>query len=151
MGGKCPGSYADALIAQTRYIWYPDSLIDGYVRAGIYKNSDKCYFSITVDSPGTARHLLPAVEKYYRDIGLSLSFEKIPLLSMLFSIGFQFWVILNSMFYAVYRRCRHLYLPLGFFLAYMLLTLFLPIVLLRYFMAVFLFLPITVVMTVQPA
>lgn len=151
MGCKCPGSYADALIAQTRYIWYPDSLIDGYVRAGVYENSDKCYFGVGIEPPGTATHLLPAVENYYRDIGLSLSFERIPILSMLFSIGFQFWVILNSMFYAVYRRCKHLYLPMGFILMFLLLTFFVPIVLLRYFMPVFLFFPITIAMTVQPA
>ena len=146
MGIKCPTSYANALIAQNRYMWYPDSLIDGYVRCGIY-DSEKCYFVTGVASPGTRIHTLPFLEEYYRKISSDISFEKIPVLSMLFSVGFQFWILLNCFFYAVYRRRRGLYLPIGLLLTYMVICLFLPIVIMRYFMVLYLFFPITIVMT----
>lgn len=149
MGVKCPTSYANAMIEQNRYMWYPDSLIDGYVRCGLY-DTEKCYFVTGVASPGTRIHLLPALEEYYRRISADISFEKIPLLSMLFSIGFQFWLLLHGFFYVVYRRRRQWYLPMGFMLAYTVICLFLPIVLLRYFMSLFLFFPITIAMTFEP-
>lgn len=69
---------------------------------------------------------------------------------MLFSVGFQFWLLLNCFFYAVYRSKRRLYLPIGLILLYTVICLFLPIVIMRYFMVLFLFFPITVVATFHP-
>ncbi len=73
----------------------------------------KCYYfySDSIEEPGVFLNLLPGVNRFYQKIGLFLSFERIPLLSMLFSIGFQFWILLNCAFYVMYRRCRHLYVP----------------------------------------
>ena len=149
MGCKCPTSYANAFLAQNRYMWYPDSLIDGYVRSGTY-DSEKCYFVTGVASPGTRIHFWPALEEYYRTISADISFEKIPIFSMLFSVGFQFWLLLNCFFYAVYRSKRRLYLPIGLILLYTVICLFLPIVIMRYFMVLFLFFPITIVATFPP-
>lgn len=149
MGLKCPASYANAIIAQNRYMWYPDSVIDGYVRSGIY-DSQKCYFVTGVESPGERIHLWPALENYYGRISKDVSFEKIPMLSMLFSIGFEFWLLLNCLFYAVFRHRKYVYLPVGLLIIYMVICLFLPIVLMRYYMVLFLCLPITAVATLYP-
>ena len=50
MGVRCPGAYLNAIAAQTRYGWYPDSVIDGYVRGNIYP-TEKCFFNTDVSSP----------------------------------------------------------------------------------------------------
>ncbi len=55
----------------------------------------------------------PKVREYYKNIGLYISFEKIPIISMFFSIGFQFCIVLNCVFYIGYRRCKYLYLPVA--------------------------------------
>ena len=150
MGVKCPGSYLNAFLAQTRYMWYPDSLIDGYVRAELYE-TEKCYFSTGVSNPGHRISLWPRGEAFYWQLSRSVNFEKIPLLSMLFSIGFQYWLLLHCVFYAIYRRRKRLLLPLGAMMVYLFFCFFIPIVLMRYFMPLFLFFPLTVVMTIHPA
>ena len=148
MGFKCPGSYMNAVIAQTRYMWYPDALIDGYVRAEIY-SPEKCYFVTGVEKPGVRVPLWPEGEEFYRIICRDISFEKIPILSMLFSIGFQYWLLLNCLFYSVYRRRKKWFLPLGVIFVYLVFCFFIPLVLMRYFMPLFLFFPVTMVMTVN--
>ena len=148
MGVKCPASYLNAVAAQTRYMWYPDSVIDGYVRAGIYK-SEKSYFVTGIEMPGTRIPLFPAGEEFYRKIGKDISFEKIPVLSMLFSIGFQNWLLLNCLFYSAYRRRKKFYLPMAAMFVYLAFCFFIPIVLMRYLMPLFLFFPVTVAMTLH--
>lgn len=151
IGLRRPGCYLDAVLANTKQMWFPGSVIDGYNKAGGYQDYDKCYFYFNaVQKPGTAMNFLPKVGSFYQKICLMISFEKIPIISMLFSIGFQFWMLLNCCFYAVYRQCRHLYLPLAVLLGYALISAFVPLVLLRYFSALFLAFPMTAVFTLQP-
>ena len=148
MGIKCPGSYLNAFLAQTRYMWYPDSLVDGYVKAGLY-TSEKCYFVTGIEKPGKRISLWKAGEEFYRKICKDISFEKIPLLSMLFSIGFQYWLLLHCLFYSLYKRRKKLLLPLAVIFVYIAFCFFIPLVLLRYFMPLFLLFPLTVVMTIH--
>ncbi len=80
-----------------------------------------------------------------------ISFEKLPVISMLFSIGFQFWLLLHCVFYVLYRKCGRLMLPLTVLLAYVLLSSFAPLVLVRYYGALFLAFPMTLVFTLCPS
>lgn len=156
MGLQYPGAYADAWLALTRGVWYPNTLIDGYNRnegnmfSGVY---DKCYYCFDVaffESPIAFNGKLPAVHEFYKRIGLDISFEKIPLVSLLFSIGFQFWILLNCMFYALYRKSSHLYPSIAILLGYVLISSFVPLVMLRYFAALFFAFPLTMLFTLQP-
>lgn len=153
VGLKHKSCYLDAILANTRQMWFPAAVIDGYIEAGIadYLPYEKCYYSYrnTIEEPGEFVNLLPRVNNYYQRIGLFISFEKIPVLSMLFSIGFQFWILLNCAFYVVYRRHRHLYVPVAILLGYMLVSAFVPLVLLRYFVAIFFALPLVLAFTFQ--
>lgn len=156
IGVEHPKCYLDAILLQTQNMWYPDSVIDGYNQ--IFKNegepyydTDKCYYSITSSLAPPAKHmnLLPSVLNYYTQIGLYISFERIPVISMLFSIGFQFWMILHCMFYVGYRKRKCLYLPTSILLGYTLLSACVPLVILRYFAALFLAFPMTLIFTFQ--
>lgn len=148
MGFKCPAAYLNAFTAQTRYGWYPDSVIDGYIRAKIYPD-EKSFFTPGVAPPGNKVHIWNSGEEFYRKISCDISFEKIPIVSMLFSIGFHNWLVLHCLFYAVYRRSKKLYLPLGVMMAYLMICLLLPIVIMRYYMPLYLLFPLTVVITVR--
>lgn len=157
IGLEHPGCYLDAILANTQNMWYPDSVVDGYNQhfrkeGQPYYGYDKCYYSIRGELGEPAEHmnLWPAMLNYYTRIGLYISFEKIPVISMLFSIGFQFWAILNCLFYVLYRRIKKLVLPLTIMLGYMLVSAFVPLVLLRYFAAAFLAAPMVIVFTLQP-
>lgn len=154
IGIRYPGSYLNAILANTKQMWFPGAVVDGYQECNIssYSGYDKCYFSFTdqIASPGIHMQYLPAVREFYKNIGLILSFEKIPIISMLFSIGFHFWMLLNCFFYAEYQKCHHLRLPLCILLGYVLISAFVPLVLLRYFGALFFSFPLVLVFTLQP-
>lgn len=158
VGVKHPGCYFDAIMANSQNMWFPNSVVDGYkqfhTEPGLtYYDYDKCYFYITdtLEPPAEHRNLLPGVLNFYTRIGLYLSFEKIPVVSMMFSIGFNIWILLNCLCYALYRKKSKLYLTLFILLGYVIVTSFVPIVLLRYFAALFLAMPIIILFTLQPS
>lgn len=155
IGFKFPGCYLDAILAHTQNMWYPDSVIDGYnqrFKEKGYFGYEKCYYLIheSLEEPAVHMNLWPMALNYYKKICLYISFEKIPIVSMLFSIGFQFWVILNCLFYVTYRKLNKLILPLAMIGGYMLISACAPLVILRYFSAAFLAVPILIIFTFQP-
>ncbi len=157
-GLKHFNTFFEAVLANTQNMWFPPSVIDGYNQrfkqeGEPYWNWDKCYYSITshIEEPAEHMNYLPSILNYYTQIGLNISFEKIPIISMLFSIGFQFWILLNCLFYNMFRRHKKLLLPLFIILAYMLISAFVPLILLRYFAAIFFCVPMLFVFTMQPS
>lgn len=157
IGRKYPGIYLDAILANTQNMWYPDSVIDGYKQVfkeegQPYYEWDKCYYSISnnVAPPAEHANMLPAVLDFYSSIGLRISFEKIPVVSMMFSIGFQCWIVMNCLLYLWYRRLDKYILPVGILFAYILISSFVPIVILRYFAALFFSMPMIMIFTLNP-
>lgn len=154
MGFRYPGCFLDAMLENSKGAWSPSTLIDGYQNAEVasYNGYAKCYnsFSESINSPGQLQSLLPQLLPFYKSLGLDVTFEKIPLVSMLFSIGFQTWLLIHCCYLTLCRRNTHLYLPLGLLLLYTALSCFVPIILLRYFAALFFCFPLVLVFTVQP-
>ena len=157
MGLKYPGVYMNALLAQTREMWFPASVVDGYKHyftedGQPYSGYEKNYYAINDEHDLPIRHdnLLPGLLNFYTDIGLRISFEKVPVVSMWFSIGAQTWLVLCLFLYLWYRKKRMLLVPAGAILLYLIGNAFVPIVLLRYFAAVFLCHPMIAVFLLQP-
>ena len=48
---------------------------------------------------------------------MNISYEKIPVVSLLFSPAFHFWLVLACLFWAFYRKARQQYLPLTVLIA----------------------------------
>lgn len=152
IGLKHPGCFLDAILTNSKPMWFPGDILDGYKKVGGYEGYDKCYFYFgDTSTPGTNTNLAPKIKNYYEKISLYISFEKIPVISMLFSIGFQFWIVINCVFYTIYRKCQHLYLPLAIILGYTIISAFVPLILLRYFSALFFTFPMTIIFTLQPS
>ena len=128
----------------------PGDVIDGYVRSGGYEGRETCYFYYTRDLPGPGhfRELLPAVHDFYERIGTMLSFERIPVLREIFSVGFHFWLLLGTLFYLRWRRRQAGALLL--LLAYALLSALCPLILVRYFAALYLAFPLLLASLLQP-
>lgn len=156
IGMKYKGDYIDAILSNTQNMWFPASVIDGYNEVSEegqpYYEYDKCYYAISnkLEPPAVHMNLSPKILNYYMQIGLNISFEKVPVISMFFSIGFNFWLVLNCIFYALYRKKVKLYLPMSLLLSYTLLSACVPLVLLRYFAAIFLSMPMIMIFTIQP-
>ena len=145
IGMKYPGVYANAILSHTQEMWFPASVVDGYKHyftgdGEPYSDFEKNYFAIVSwnEEPLGHANLLPGLLNFYTRIGLFISFEKVPVLSMLFSIGAQFWLTIFLFLYLWYRKKTKLLLPACAILLYMIGNAFVPIMLLRYFSAVFL-------------
>ena len=155
IGMKDPACYLDSYLNNTRGVWDPTMVLDGYnrVNAPSYANYEKSYFYFgdEIEAPGVRMHLAPKLEKYYKTIGLMVSFEKVPIVSMLFSVGFQFWILLNCFFYALYRKAKTLYPTVVILIVYAVgFALLAALILPRYFCALFFVLPLIAAFTLQP-
>lgn len=161
LGLKYPGSYFDAIMANTQNVWFPPTVIYGYEETvgskghsdERYMYYDKGYYALFTDSYENINRLdlLPSVYEYYRNLGLNITFEKIPVVSMLFSIGANFWLLLNSVFYLMYLKKTKLIPSLCILLIYVLIFTFVPLALLRYFSALFIAMPFIIAFTLQPS
>ena len=158
MGMKYPGVYLNAVLAQTQGMWYPWAVLDGYKQyftspGDPYWEYEKNYFAILPENEEPVEHLslAPGILNYYTDIGLRISFEKIPVVRMLFSVGAQLWLTFFLFMYLWYRKKTKLLLPVGAMLLYMTGNAFVPIVLLRYFAGIFLCHPMIAAFLLQPS
>ena len=154
MGLRYPGHYAEAYLLNTKALWLPGAVMDGYQenRVGVYVNYEKCwfYYADGIEAPATLESKLPRVHDWYQNLSLMISFEKIPVVSQLFSVGFHFWLLLFACLYALERRARKLYLPLALLLGYMAVSSLVPLMLLRYFGAIFFAFPLVCLFLLQP-
>ncbi len=157
MGLKYPDIYFNAVLAQTQKMWYPPAVIDGYKQyftspGDPYWEYDKNYFAILPENEEPVEHLslAPGILDFYTGIGLRISFEKIPVVNLFFSIGAQLWLVLGLFIYLWGRKKTKLLLPAGTILLYMIGNAFVPLVLLRYFAGVFLCHPLIAAFLLQP-
>ena len=157
MGLKYPGVYLNAMLAQTQGMWDPWAVLDGYKQyftspGDPYWEYEKNYFAILPENeePVEHRSLAPGILEYYTGIGLRISFEKIPVVRMFFSVGAQLWLTVFMFLYLWYRKKKKLLLPAGIMLLYMIGNAFVPIVLLRYFAGIFLCHPMIAAFLLQP-
>lgn len=153
-GSMCiryPSHYVDGILANTLQMWFPGSPADAYVESGDWEIEKSFFFVLDeIEEPGVHKLWFPGIRSFYSNLGMCISYEKIPVVSMLFSIGFQFWFLINAVFYVNYRKMYYASTPLLILTVYALITAFSPLVYLRYYAALFMGFPITLVLTVQP-
>lgn len=142
-GLENPGLYLEAFLLLTVDSWCPDSILDGHV--GYFYSRDwiqSCYFTPQVDQPGVLESKWPSLYDKIVDMGYHISFQKIPVLSMLFSVGAMLWFYLTAFAYAIYKKQRYFWIPLlliGLSYGTHLLG---PMVLVRYHLILFFMIPI---------
>lgn len=94
-GIKHPFTYLNAWFMTSYGYWYPDTVIDVYRGNTVftYTYEDSSYFGYEVEQPGTRESKLPALDELYRRMSLEIFQQKLPVVSMLFSPGFLFWMM----------------------------------------------------------
>ena len=154
MGKQYPQHYADAFLLNTRAAWFPGTVMDGYQKRniGLYQQYDKCwfYYGPSIEEPGVLESKWPELHDWYLNLCLQTSYENIPVVSLLFSTAFHFWLVLACLFWAFYRKARQLYLPLAVLIAYTVISMCVPLMLLRYFAALILAFPLVLAFIMQP-
>lgn len=111
VGKKAPGSYLNAWLLTSYGFWYPPALIDVYQGNTVFTFTyeDSSYFGYETELPGERRSFLPWLDEYFRQLSLEISWQRIPILSMLFSPGALFWMYAFGLgFAAAGKRYRML-------------------------------------------
>ena len=153
-GIQNPFTYLNAWFMTSYGFWYPDTVIDVYRGNSVFTFTygDSSYFGFEVEQPGKRESRIPILNELYRRISLEISFQKIPVLSQLFSPGTACWCFLFLLGFLLYLgrwRGALPYLPVFFSFLTVLLG---PTYLVRYvvyFWAVLPFLGAEVIRSVE--
>lgn len=133
-GRKHPFAYLNAWFMTSYGFWYPDTVIDVYRGNTVftYTYEDSSYFGYEVEQPGERESKIPWLDEFYRKISLEITQQKIPVVSMLFSPGFLFWVMVFGLGYLGYVGRWRKVLPYGIALLVWMTFLLGPTYLVRY-------------------
>ena len=106
IGARRPLTYLNAHLGTAYGYIYPDALNNVYKGNAMYTFTyiDSSYFGFETEPPGTRESMLPALELLIEKFSLTLFQQKCPVLSMLFSPGFVFWVFMFVLFGYVNRK-----------------------------------------------
>lgn len=142
-GMENPFTYLNAWFMTSYGFWYPDTVIDVYRGNTVFTFTyeDSSYFGYEVEEPGVRESKLPWLLEFYRKLSLEIFQQKIPVVSMLFSPGFLFWVWAFCLCYQLYRPRPDKvmpYLPVVFCFLTVLLG---PTYLVRYVISLWVVLP----------
>lgn len=151
IGIRHPFTYLNAWLMTSYGFWYPDTVIDVYrgneVFTFIYEDSS--FFGYEVEQPGVRESKLPVLSEWYRKLSLEVTQQKVPVVSMLFSPGFLFWVFLFAFGYVYVRKRYDLLLPFLMVLLLWLTVILGPTYLPRYVLILWFALPATVAVLVN--
>ncbi|HBA68319.1 MAG TPA: hypothetical protein DCZ40_03065 [Lachnospiraceae bacterium] len=105
-GLKHPLAYCNAWFMTSYGFWYPDTIIDVYRGNSVFTFTyeDSSFFGYEVEQPGIRQSKIPWLDAWYRKMSLEIAQQKIPVVSMLFSPGFLFWLFAFMAGYAYYRK-----------------------------------------------
>jgi hypothetical protein len=100
---KSPVSYLNAWLMTSYGYWYPDTVVDVYTGNQVYTFTydESSFFGYETEEPGTRQSLIPAIDNFYKKLSIDIYKEKVPLLSMLFSMGFVFWLLVFGVGYII--------------------------------------------------
>lgn len=139
LGKEHPGSYINAILINSCGFWYPDKVIDGYENKEVIrqKGGKTSLFSPKTNSPGYRCSYIPWLEDVYEKIATYGIVESIPIVSLFFSIGANFWIVLIGIGYSLYKNRYTIAMPLMLIVFLWVTLLFGPMTLVRYLLIVF--------------
>ncbi len=132
-GAEYPDIYIMAFLDNTYQAWYPGTSIDTDP-AG---DEQTDYFDCKGWPEITIRQLIPGVYEFCSEISQGFSYQKIPVLRLLFSIGFMFWISLFTLFNGIWRKRTGVILAQFFILLFCLTTFLGPVSFVRYYLVLF--------------
>jgi len=144
LGVSHPAAYINAWVMTSYGMWYPGAIMDNYKGHDVFTHSyeDTSYFAYETEPPGERDSKIPFIDSIYRWFSLDSSIQKIPVINMLFSPGFMFFLVLFILGFMIsYGRGR---LAIAFLLPFLvLLTNFIgPLSLVRYVFYLWIMIPL---------
>lgn len=144
IGKKHPDIYVNSFLMNTYGYWYPDTIIDGYSGRKIVNREygESSYFAFETERPGISQPLIPFLAKFYEKISLEIYQQKVPVLSMLFSMGFWLWTYIFAIVYLLKTKSKKqafAFLPIGIIYLTVILG---PIAIVRYVLYLYFCVPL---------
>ncbi len=147
IGLKCPLTYIDAFFSLNLGFWYPDMI---YRDPGAWHPYIE-YDMLSEEIAGSPDFLyierdskLPWLSERLERFAYETPHQDTPVLSMLYSPGFMFWMLALYMLMCLYYKKYKLLLPGFFGLGLWVTLMFSPVVLLRYAYPLFLIFPVEI-------
>ena len=105
-----PVSYINAWLNTCYGYFYPFTVVNVYEGHTVYTftYTESSYFGYEVEYPGTRHSLIPVIDRFYRWISLDDDIQRIPVISLTFSMAALAWVYLLAMSVFIYGREREL-------------------------------------------
>lgn len=103
---KHPMGYINAWLNTCYGFFYPGTIVNVYAGHEVYTftYTESSYFGYEVEHPGTRQTMLPVIDKLYRWLSLDDDIQKIPVISLLFSMGAIFWIYIICIAIMVYKK-----------------------------------------------
>lgn len=127
-----PLSYINAWIGTSYGYYYPFTVVNVYEGHEVYTftYTESSYFGYEVETPGERTSFIPVIDTFYRWLSLDDDIQRIPVISLLFSMAFVFWVYMFCFALCIYRRnyktILAFTLPMGVWLTLLLGPTYLP-------------------------
>ena len=152
IGLKNPGMYIDSFLENTLGFWYPDTIIDGYNKKTpkLY-GEETSYFAAMCEPPGEEDSKIPWLRDIYYNISRYTDINKIPVISMLFSLGAMAWGLFICIGYNIYKKRKEIVISLSIIFFLWLTVLLGPMVLVRYVLILFFGFPLILAFTLNGA
>lgn len=152
IGLKNPGMYIDSFLENTLGFWYPDTIIDGYnKKAPKLYGEETSYFAAMCEPPGEEDSKIPWLRDIYYNISRYTDINKIPVISMLFSLGAMAWGLFICIGYNIYKKRKEIVISLSIIFFLWLTVLLGPMVLVRYVLILFFGFPLILAFTLNGA
>ncbi|MFX3617528.1 MAG: DUF6020 family protein [Sporolactobacillus sp.] len=131
IGIKCPQAYINGFLSTNFGFWYPDMIYPDPVTNHQYMQNWMAY--IPESHVYVPQHsLFPAFHPFINYFIYKTSFQKVPVISMLFNEGFAFWILAFTAALCFYIRKPILLVPFVLYFGLWITLLLSPVVLLRY-------------------
>ncbi len=141
---KKPITFMNAWLMTSYGYWYPDTVINVYGghQRFTFQYGDSSYFGFETEQPGIRESKFPWLEEQYRRMSLEIYQQNVPVISMLFSPGFLFWIFMGCFLLGVYRKRYSYVLAMTGILLLWLTVLLGPTFLVRYVLIFWFGLPV---------
>ena len=141
---KKPVTYLNAWLMTSYGYWYPDTIINVYGghQRFTFQYGESSYFGFETEQPGTRDSKFPWLEEQFRKLSLEIYQQNVPVISMLFSPGFLFWVFLGCFFFGWYQKKYSYVLAMTGILLLWLTVLLGPTFLVRYVLILWFAMPV---------
>ncbi len=100
-----PAAYINAWLNTCYGYFYPLTVVNVYAGHTVYTftYTESSYFGYETEYPGVRHSLIPAIDGFYRWLSLDDDIQRIPVISLFFSMGALMWLYACGMALFIYR------------------------------------------------